>query len=431
MAMTKATYQSGKDGTAQFKILTGDDGQPTGEVEFYASRFGNIDLVGDRMVKGSFAASLDEWRKSGNPIPVVFSHKWDDPFSLIGEADPNDVVENDLGLLVKGKLDIEDNPTAKQVWRKMVSRSLNEASFAYDVVRESGLKKGKDGANDIYEVKLLELGPTLKGANPDTVGVISAKSRPAQTKQGPLPGSIEATQAAIIDAVSDAAGTPSGNDDMYYYIVATYTDHAIVAVCDWSSSGDGGTVYQSYPYTLGADGSVSLGDPTEVDLQTHVVTKAEAPDGTKSDSKAGRRNSTSDQNRVQGIHDTAIELGAECSDPNDDGKDSPVPETKDAPSPGVPIGIIETPDEGIDVGLATDSDDEVTVTDEAGTAFTVARSALSAVNTSPSPGPDNPDPDADIDDVHTDDKSETPEPPAPVAHKDHSLDLLELEQLVL
>src|ERR1035441_10553705 len=97
MTMTKATYTSGKTGTAQFKMLTDAAGEPTGEVEFYAAKFGNVDLVGDRMVKGSFAKSLDEWRKSGNPIPVVFSHKWDDPFAMIGEADPNDVVEDDNG----------------------------------------------------------------------------------------------------------------------------------------------------------------------------------------------------------------------------------------------------------------------------------------------------------------------------------------------
>jgi len=284
MTMTKATFQSGKDGTAQFKMVTNDAGEPTGEVEFYAAKFGNVDLVGDRMVKGSFAKSLDEWRESGNPIPIVFSHSWADPFAIIGSADPKNVTEDDQGLLVKGMLDIAENPTAKQVHRMMAKRALNEASFAYDVVHETGLKKGMDGANDITEVKLLEVGPTLKGANPETAGVLSAKARSAQTKDGPLPGSIEATQAAIIDAVS-GKGSTAGNDDIFHYIVATYTDHAVVATCDYGSDSGSTTKYNSYPYTLGADGSVDLGDPTEVQLQTHVTTvpKADAPDGAKAD----------------------------------------------------------------------------------------------------------------------------------------------------
>jgi HK97 family phage prohead protease len=315
-----------KRNAAQFKMLVNDAGEPTGEVEFYAAKFGNVDLVGDRMVKGSFAKSLDEWRKSGNPIPVVFSHKWDDPFAMIGDADPANVVEDDIGLKVKAMLDIHDNPTAMQVFRMMRKRSLNEASFAYDVVHETGLKKGNGGANDITEVKLLEVGPTLKGANPDTVGVLSAKSRPVKTKDGPLPGSIEATQAAIINAVSGKGGATGVDDDTFHYIVATYTDHAVVATCDYDG-GDGGTKYNSYPYTLTADGSVELGDPTEVELQTHVTTvaKGDEPDGTKADVpdttkveepgavKAGARNSTADQNRVQAIHDAAISLGADCT----------------------------------------------------------------------------------------------------------------------
>src|ERR1017187_7387457 len=310
----------------QFKMLMDAAGEPTGEVEFYAAKFGNVDLVGDRMVKGSFAKSLDEWRKSGNPIPVVFSHKWDDPFAMIGEADPNDVVEDDQGLLVKAMLDIHDNPTAAQVFRKMQKRSLNEASFAYDVVHETGLKKGNGGANDITEVKLLEVGPTLKGANPDTVGVLSAKSLPVKTKNGPLPGSIEATQAAIINAVGGKSGATDADDDTFHYIVATYTDHAVVATVDYDG-GDGSTKYSSYPYTLTADGSVELGDPTEVELQTHVtiVSKGDEPDGTKTDvpdinkveepdgAKAGARNSAADQRRVQEIHDHALAMGAECT----------------------------------------------------------------------------------------------------------------------
>ncbi len=118
------------------------------------------------------------------------------------------------------------------------------------------------------------------------------------------------------------------------------------------------------------------------------------------------------------MHDTSVELGAQCS--SDEGKSR-----KDAPSDGVPIGTVETPDDaasGVDVTLATDEDDEVTVTDEAGTAFTVPRSALSAVNTETESHEDNEtDSDDDADEVET----------ANGYEKSIALDIMELESFVL
>jgi HK97 family phage prohead protease len=285
--------------TTKFKLSTDDTGEPTGEVEFYAAKFGNVDLVGDRMVKGSFQKSLDAWKSSGAPIPIVFSHKWDDPFSLIGYANPSDVKEDDQGLLVKGTLDIGDNPTAKQVWKNMQRKTLNEASFAYDVKSESGLKKGRDGANDIYEVDLLEVGPTLKGANPETVGVLSAKARAAAdgSKGTNIAGSVEATQAAILDALSDKTGSDD-DSDAYSYIFATFPDRAIVA--SWNGGGSE-TEYNSYPYTIGPDGTATLGDPTPVEIET-TVTAAPSKDGQPGGTKASS-GSAGDDDRAQTLFD--------------------------------------------------------------------------------------------------------------------------------
>lgn len=150
---------------ARIKLLTDEAGKPTGEVQFYASVFNNVDLVGDRVLPGAFAKSLENWREKGDPIPVIFSHTWGDVFSIIGYANAADVVEDETGLLVKAFLDVAENPTAAQVWRLMDRRIVKEASFAYDVVRE---KKSADGANELLELDLIEVGPTLKGANPAT-----------------------------------------------------------------------------------------------------------------------------------------------------------------------------------------------------------------------------------------------------------------------
>jgi HK97 family phage prohead protease len=141
-----------------------------GKVEAIVSVFGNVDLGGDRVVKGAFAKSIDAWRQSGKPVPVIFNHEWGDLWSHIGAVDS--LEETEQGLKAMYTLDVDDNPAAAQVYRLMKRGSLKEHSFAYSVVRE---KSAKDGANELHELDIIEVGPTLKGMNPDTE-VLAVKS---------------------------------------------------------------------------------------------------------------------------------------------------------------------------------------------------------------------------------------------------------------
>lgn len=145
-----------------FKAAAGDSGEFTALV----SAFGNVDLVGDRMMPGSFSKSLEKWREKGDPIPVVFNHDWGTPDAHIGVADPANVYESDDGLVVKGQLDIGDNPVASQIFKLLKRRSLTAFSFGYTVPK-GGEKRAKDGANEVFEADLIEVGPTLRGANPE------------------------------------------------------------------------------------------------------------------------------------------------------------------------------------------------------------------------------------------------------------------------
>lgn len=150
-----------------------------GEVSFYAAVFSNVDLVGDICIRGCFKKSLKAWSDSGDPIPVVFSHDWDNPMAIIGYADPDDCVEDEHGLLIRAKLDVETNPVAAQVYSLMQRRVVREASFAYETVREERVKTGiHKGANALLELNIFEVGPCLKGANPmtDAAAPQSAKS---------------------------------------------------------------------------------------------------------------------------------------------------------------------------------------------------------------------------------------------------------------
>jgi HK97 family phage prohead protease len=142
---------------AEFKSL------PTGQVTALVSVFDVVDHMNDRVVRGAFEKNIREWKLSGDPIPVIYSHNWSNPFAHIGVV--RDLRETDRGLLVEYDLDVDDNPVAAQVHKLMKRRSLREHSFGYDVVRE---RKSRDGTNELLEVKVIEVGPTLKGANPNT-----------------------------------------------------------------------------------------------------------------------------------------------------------------------------------------------------------------------------------------------------------------------
>jgi HK97 family phage prohead protease len=128
----------------------------------------NVDKGGDRILPGAFTKTLEKWRRSADPIPVIWSHEWTTPDAHIGVADPHDVVETENGLLVRGKLDIDDDDVARRVYKLMQRRSLKEFSFGYSVP-PGGQRRAKDGANEIIEIDpLIEVGPTLKGMNPAT-----------------------------------------------------------------------------------------------------------------------------------------------------------------------------------------------------------------------------------------------------------------------
>lgn len=139
------------------------------------SVFGNVDRNGDRVMKGAFSRTLKEWMSRGKPIPVVWSHDHMQPDSFIGSIDPADVKETDQGLVVAGRLDVETNPKAAQIWQLLKDGRIDQWSFAYDAVGKR-MSKEKGARRDLLDLDLFEVGPTLVGANGDTrtLSVMSA-----------------------------------------------------------------------------------------------------------------------------------------------------------------------------------------------------------------------------------------------------------------
>lgn len=142
-----------------------------GEFTALVSVFGNVDLVNDRVMPGAFTKTIEEWQGKSESVPVIFSHKHDDPMAYIGEVNPSDLMQTSRGLFVKGSLDLS-NPYAEQTFKLMQRGAVKAFSFGYTVPKE---QKGADGARELHEIELFEVGPTFQGANPDA-GVLTVKS---------------------------------------------------------------------------------------------------------------------------------------------------------------------------------------------------------------------------------------------------------------
>lgn len=150
---------------AQFKAV--DEG--AGIFEALVAVFNNVDRGGDRILPGAFTATLDDWAQKGRPIPVIYSHEWDNLDAHIGQV--LDAKETEEGLWVQGQLEM-DEPFAQRVYKKMKNGTLAEFSFAYDVVEAKEVGDDDRAApnhyQDLVQLDLLEVGPCLVGMNPET-----------------------------------------------------------------------------------------------------------------------------------------------------------------------------------------------------------------------------------------------------------------------
>lgn len=215
-------------------------------VEQIVSVFENVDLGRDRVKTGAFLGSLEKWAASGDPIPAIWSHQWDDPFAHIGAVIeskelpagdptlPEEIAELG-GLWVKYRVDEE--PFADKVFQLLKGRRVREASFAYDVIKE---KRNNDGTNDLIELDLIEVGPTLKGMNPLTQ-LLAAKGWRAELVDELVKAGATAEQAET--AVAAAKSLPHAfvpkTDDATRCLVCDLTRNTVAHLNYLSTGADG------------------------------------------------------------------------------------------------------------------------------------------------------------------------------------------------
>lgn len=209
----------------KIKSVGDKDGDTEGVFEAIVATY-DRDSYGDVIVPGAFKDTLAEWKSSGDPIPVYWSHRMDDPDYNIGQV--LEAKETDEGLWVKAQLDL-DSPKAQTTHRLMKGRRVTQFSFAYEVVK-GAFVHGTDDDDDadekdgepqlpyyeLRELKLFEVGPTPIGANQETELLdvkTAAGGRVSVLVQGGKAADRAAVSAALGKDDEPDPGTPAEEDD--------------------------------------------------------------------------------------------------------------------------------------------------------------------------------------------------------------------------
>ena len=114
------------------RVKAGEGDLTEGRFQAHAATFVRTpDAYGDVIAPGAFDATLKEWADSGQVLPVLFGHRFDDPDYNIGGV--VEAAEDDHGLKIRGQLDL-DSPKAAQVHRLMKAKRIGQMSFAFDTL---------------------------------------------------------------------------------------------------------------------------------------------------------------------------------------------------------------------------------------------------------------------------------------------------------
>lgn len=131
-----------------------DDGTFVG----YGSVFGNVDSYGDVVMPGAFAKSLGSIKKGGDPLPMLWNHKSDEPIGGYTSLE-----EDDRGLKVSGFILINEVARAKEIFALMKARVVKGLSIGYYEVEAEQDKKS--GNRLLHELDLREISPVTFPAN--------------------------------------------------------------------------------------------------------------------------------------------------------------------------------------------------------------------------------------------------------------------------
>ena len=195
-----------------------------GAVRAYASTFDRVpDSVGDVVAPGAFDKTIQSWKASGKPIPLLWGHDTDDPFSNIGAA--TDYGTDERGLWFDAEFDAE-NEKAQYVRKLIKEGRVFQCSFAYavkdaaPVELESGAKANELRELDLFEISIVQI-PANQNATVEEVKAMDAETKAGRrnsAKDADELRSIASAANQIIEVVNglladDEAPTTDGDDE--------------------------------------------------------------------------------------------------------------------------------------------------------------------------------------------------------------------------
>lgn len=139
----------------------------SGRISGYGSIFGNVDSYSERVLPGAFKASLDEHKRSGSRIKMLWQHRQDVPIGVWNHA-----VEDGKGLLLEGKINLKTD-AGRNAYEHIIAGDVDSLSIGY---REKKAKQGHDGVRDLIELDLYEVSPVTFPANRSAT-ITAAKSQ--------------------------------------------------------------------------------------------------------------------------------------------------------------------------------------------------------------------------------------------------------------
>jgi HK97 family phage prohead protease len=146
--------------------------QGEGEFVGYAATFDQEpDAQADVIAPGAFTQSIEDWKAREAWPPLLWNHDFQTPASVLGVV--TNMREDDRGLLVNGRLDLDHEP-AVAVWKGMKSGRITTFSFAFLIIEEH---ERADGARVLSELDVLDITITPTPANRNA-RLVSVKSEP-------------------------------------------------------------------------------------------------------------------------------------------------------------------------------------------------------------------------------------------------------------
>ncbi|MBV5244340.1 HK97 family phage prohead protease [Mycolicibacterium sp. PAM1] len=147
-------------------IKSADD--QTGVFTGLASVFGNVDAHGDIVRRGAFTKSL----AAGQPIPLLWMHKADDPRNYVGDV--IEATETAEGLAITGKFDLDTDHGAA-AYRNVKGRRVGGLSIGYRINHSTKTAAG----NELTDLDLVEISVVDRGANDRAlIGAVKSAGRP-------------------------------------------------------------------------------------------------------------------------------------------------------------------------------------------------------------------------------------------------------------